>query len=95
MTNKLRDELACIVRVELNQQALDTIDGCEAVRPYEYEIADRIIDHLAPNMREVVGVLDNLLQYIIIRPSDTLLQNAVRGVDKALASLSEWQEKGE
>jgi len=57
---QLRNDLATIVQVELQQEALDAIDGCQAVQPYEFAIADRIINHLttlldSPEMVHIIN----------------------------------------
>jgi hypothetical protein len=63
---QLRDELAAKVRVELNQQALDAIDGREAVQPYEYVIADILINHLTPDMDEVVELVAEMREGVSV-----------------------------
>ena len=76
MTNKLRDELAIVALKSMESQREKGEVDCRI-------LAQAIIDHLAPTMREVVEALEYYKG-----SGDTVANNA-------LTSLSEWQEKGE
>jgi hypothetical protein len=58
-TEQLLDELAAVVRVELNQHALDSMDENEQTPPLADSIAQALIEHLAPRMRKVSAALDH------------------------------------
>ena len=105
MTNKLRDELALTAvntyRIRKGLLPVSTMKelDTECMEDALAE-AQAIIDHLAPTMRRVVENLkkcDDLFYEIRCDWSDprSECREGRENIEKALASLSEWQEKGE
>ena len=81
MTNTLRDELAAIIHKGMGFYGAETY---AELKP----IADAIIDHLTPTLREVDGALQRSL-------SIHRLDADIEAVEQALSKLSALLGKGE